>query len=165
MSSSSTDRIEKRIALRAPVARVWRAIADAKEFGTWFGVDVDGPFVAGQEVTARIAPTKVDPEVARAQEPYAGTGFTFAVERVEEPRLFSFRWHPGAPDPKDDLSKEPKTLVTFQLTEVPEGTLLVITESGFDALPPSRRKKAFAQNEGGWEAQTLLIGKYLARPS
>jgi uncharacterized protein YndB with AHSA1/START domain len=159
----TTDRIEKTVLLRAPHDRVWRAITDAKQFGTWFGVELDGPFTVGQRVTGRIAPTKVDPAVAKMQEPYAGTAVEWRVERIEPMRLFSFRWHPFAVDPKVDYGKEPTTLVEFVLEEAAGGTRLTITESGFDQIPLDRRAKAFAANEGGWTKQTELITAYLAR--
>ena len=159
---SSTDRIEKTVQLRAPLARVWRAISVAKEFGTWFGVEFDGPFAAGARVTGRIVPTKVDVEVAKSQQPYAGIAFEFTVERVEPMKLISFRWHPFAIDPKVDYSKEPTTLVTFKLEEVAGGTKLVISESGFDRIPLERRAKAFTANDEGWTSQIKLIEKYLA---
>lgn len=160
---TSTDRIEKKTVLRAPVARVWRAISDAKEFGSWFGMELDGPFTPGTRVTGRIAPTKVDPDVAKAQEPATGLAVELAVERVEPMRLFSFRWHPFAIDPSVDYSNEPTTLVAFELEEVAGGTQLTITESGFDRIPLERRAKAFASNDGGWTAQMKLIAKYLER--
>jgi uncharacterized protein YndB with AHSA1/START domain len=160
--TASTDRIEKRILLRAPHERVWNAISDSKQFGTWFGVEFDGPFVAGARMKGRIVPTKVDPEVAKAQQPYTGLAFECTVERIEPMRLFSFRWHPFAIDPKVDYSKEPTTLVVFELEEVAGGTQLTITESGFDRVPLERRAKAFASNDEGWTAQTKLIEKYLA---
>src|SRR5438132_974494 len=144
---TSTDRIEKTILLRAPSDRVWRAISDWKEFGSWFGVEFDGPFVAGTRVTGRIVPTKVDAEVAKAQEPYAGMAFECSIERIEPMRLFSFRWHPFAVDSGVDYSAEPTTLVAFELQEVTGGTKLTITESGFDGIPLERRAKAFASNE------------------
>ena len=155
----STDRIEKKVLLRAPRERVWRAVSDAQAFGTWFGVAFDGPFVEGQVVTGKIVPTKVDPTVAAHQEPYTGMACDITVERIEPERLFSFRWHPGAePDVAPDA---PTTLVTFELEPVAEGTMLTITESGFDRIPLERRAKAFADNEGGWEIQSTLVAKYL----
>jgi uncharacterized protein YndB with AHSA1/START domain len=160
--SAGTDRIEKTVLLRAPLARVWRAISVPNEFGSWFGVEFDGPFVPGARLTGRIVPTKVDPEVAKAQQPYAGRAFELSVDRIEPMRLFSFRWHPFAVDPKVDYSSEPATLVVFQLEEVPGGTKLVITESGFDKIPLERRAQAFTANEQGWTAQMKLIEKYLA---
>jgi uncharacterized protein YndB with AHSA1/START domain len=160
--STSTDRIEKRILLHAPRERVWSAISNSKQFGTWFGVQFEGPFVAGSPIKGRIMPTKVDPDVAKAQEPYSGMAFDCTVERIEPMRLFSFRWHPFAIDPKVDYSKEPTTLVVFELEEVAGGTQLTITESGFDQIPLERRAKAFASNEEGWAAQAKLIEKYLA---
>lgn len=159
---STTDRIEKTIQLRAPHARVWRAISDAKQFGSWFGVAFDGPFVAGARLTGRIVPTQVDAKVAKTQEPYAGKTFECSIDRIEPMRLFSFRWHPYAIEPGVDYSSEPTTLVVFELEEVPGGTRLTITESGFDRIPLERRAKAFASNDQGWAAQTRLLEKYLA---
>jgi len=160
--TTSTDRIEKNVLLRAPLDRVWRAISEPKQFGTWFGVEFDGPFVAGQRVGGRIVPTKVDAEVARQQEPYSGKAFDFTIDRIEPKHLLSFRWHPFAIEPGVDYSKEPTTLVVFELEEIAEGTKLRITESGFDRIPLERRAKAFAANDGGWTAQAKLIEKYLA---
>ena len=160
--ASNTDRIEKKVLLRAPRERVWRAISDSKQFGSWFGVAFDGPFVAGKPVTGKIVPTTVDEEVAKSQQPYTGFAFEFAVDRVEPIRLFSFRWHPYAVDKGVDYSKEPSTLVVFELEEAAGGTMLTVTESGFDRIPLERRAKAFAANEGGWNAQMKLIEKYLA---
>ncbi|HEX4446414.1 MAG TPA: SRPBCC family protein [Polyangiaceae bacterium] len=163
--TTETDRIQKKVLLRAPRDRVWRAVSDSREFGIWFGVEFDAPFVPGVPIKGRITPTKVDPEVAKLQEPYAGATFEFTVDRVEPARLFSFRWHPFAVDPGFDYSTEEATLVSFELEEVPDGTLLTVTESGFDRVPAGRRAKAFAANEGGWEHQTKLIAKYLAGPA
>jgi uncharacterized protein YndB with AHSA1/START domain len=160
--ATSTDRIEKSVVLRAPRERVWRAISDSTQFGSWFGVEFDGPFVAGKSIVGKMAPTSVDAEVAKSQEPYKGYRFEFAVDRVEPMRLFSFRWHPFAMDSTVDYSKEPSTLVAFVLEEVQDGTRLTVTESGFDQIPIERRAKAFAANEGGWAAQMKLVEKYLA---
>jgi uncharacterized protein YndB with AHSA1/START domain len=160
--ASNTDRIEKKVLLRAPRERVWRAISDSKQFGSWFGVAFDEPFVAGKPITGKMFTTTVDAEVAKRQEPYIGFAFEFEVDRVEPMRLFSFRWHPFAMDKGVDYSKEPSTLVVFELDEASGGTMLTVTESGFDRIPLERRAKAFAANEGGWAAQMKLIEKYLA---
>jgi uncharacterized protein YndB with AHSA1/START domain len=160
----NNDRIEKSIILKAPRERVWRAISDAREFGAWFGVEIDGPFVAGLEAVGRIMPTQVDPEVARLQEPHRGAAWRIMVERIEPERLFAFRWHPFAIDPARDYSDEPTTLVMFELSDIDDGVQLTITESGFDQLPPDRREAAFAANDGGWAHQSRLIAKYLALP-
>ncbi len=163
--TNSADRIEKTIVLRAPLARVWRAISDAREFGSWFGVEFDGPFIAGARIRGRITPTKVDAEVAKAQEPHSGKTFECSLDRITPMRLFSFRWHPFAIDPAVDYSREPMTLVAFELEEVTGGTKLTITESGFDRIPIERRAEAFTSNDQGWEGQTKLIEKYLAASS
>jgi uncharacterized protein YndB with AHSA1/START domain len=160
--ATNTDRIEKRVLLRAPRQRVWRAISDSSQFGSWFGVEFNGPFIAGARMTGRIVPTTADAEIARSQKPYEGTPFEISVDRIEPPRLFSFRWHPYAVDAGVDYSKEPTTLVVFELEEAAGGTMLTITESGFDQIPLERRAKAFASNEQGWAAQARLIEKYLA---
>ncbi len=146
-----TDRIEKRIELKAPVARVWRALTDYREFGEWFRVKIDGPFVAG--------------EVSRGQITYPGyehLPWEAVVKAIEPERLFSFTWHPYAHDPKMDYSQEPQTLVEFQLEKTAAGTLLTVTESGFDKIPAARRAEAFMRNEGGWAQQMKNIERYVA---
>jgi uncharacterized protein YndB with AHSA1/START domain len=159
-----TDLIRKYILLRATRERVWRAISDSSQFGQWFGVSLQGPFVPGQRVAGRIVPTSVDPEVAKMQEPWAGAPCDFHVERVEPMNLFSFRWHPGG-DLVENAPDDQMTTVTFELADAPGGVMLTITETGFDRVPLERRAKAFTDNEGGWEMQTRLIEKYLAKHS
>ncbi|ORW33993.1 vanillate O-demethylase oxidoreductase VanB [Mycobacterium paraense] len=155
----SADRIQKQVVLRAPLDRVWRAIADAEHFGEWFGVRFDGPFVAGQSVTATITPTTVDEEVAKRQEPHAGVTTTWEIVAIEPQRRFAYRWQPCAGDP--DVDGGPATLVEFSLAETPDGVLLTITESGFDAFPEARRSSAFEANSEGWAVQTDLVRRYL----
>ena len=137
-----TDRIEKRTLLRAPRARVWRALTNAQEFGQWFGVALEGQFAVGQSVRGKMT-------VAG----YEHLTLEVLVEQMEAERLFSFRWHPYAVDPAVDYSTEATTLVEFHLEDAPEGTSLTIVESGFDRIPKQRRAEAFRMNEGGWAAQ------------
>jgi len=147
-----SDRIEKRIELAAPVSRVWRALTDYREFGQWFCVKIDGPFVPG--------------EVSRGQMTYPGyehIKWEAVVQKMEPERLFSYTWHPYAVDPKVDYSKEAPTLVEFRLEKTATGTLLVVTESGFDKLPSDRRFEAFRRNEGGWTEQMKNIQKYVTQ--
>ena len=149
-----TDRIEKRIELKAPVARVWRALTDHREFGEWFRVKIDGPFVPG--------------DVSRGNVTYPGyehLKWEAVVKAMEPERLFSFTWHPAAVDPKMDYSKEPQTLVEFRLEKTADGTRLTVTESGFDKIPAGRRPEAFRMNEGGWAEQMKNIERYLASKS
>lgn len=159
----NTDRIEKKILLKAPLPRVWRALSDSTQFGTWFGMKFDGPFLPGVSMRGVIVPTKMNPEVANAQKKYEGIPFEIKIEQMEPERLFSFRWHPGAVEPGIDYSKEPTTLVAFALEATPDGVLLTLTESGFDAIPLDRRAQAFASNEQGWSIQMTLIEAYLAQ--
>lgn len=156
------DRIEKEVLLKAPLERVWRAISDADEFGQWFGVRFDGPFVPGASLTGVITPTSVDADVAAAQEPHAGKSDTWQIVAVEPRRRLAFRWHPYGVEDDVDYSKEPTTLVEFTLEETADGVLLRIVESGFDAIPAERRASAFESNSEGWAAQTQLVRKYLA---
>jgi uncharacterized protein YndB with AHSA1/START domain len=150
MSASSTDRIEKRIELKAPVARVWRAISDHKEFGEWFRVHLESPFVPGEITRGRITHPGYEHLLMEVE-----------VQKMEPEQLLSFHWHPYAIDPAVDYSHEPPTLVEFRLAPIEQGTLLTVTESGFDALPAERRDEAFRMNEGGWEAQLKNVEEYV----
>jgi uncharacterized protein YndB with AHSA1/START domain len=146
------DRIEKRIELQAPIARVWRALTDYREFGEWFRVKLEGPFVPGQ--------------VSRGYITYPGyehLKWEAVVQKMEPERLFSFTWHPYASDPKKDYSKETPTLVEFRLEKIPNGTLLLLTESGFDKIPADRRAEAFRRNDGGWTEQMKNIEAHVAQ--
>src|SRR5437867_3000267 len=163
MSVASTDRIEKKILLRAPRARVWRAITDAEEFGKWFGVKFDRPFAPGALMRGVLVGTAVDAEVAKAQRAYADIPFEITIDRIEPERLFSFRWHPFAVERGVDYSGEPTTLIEFVLDEVAGGVMLTVSESGFDRIPLERRAKAFTSNEQGWAIMVTLIEKYLAQ--
>jgi uncharacterized protein YndB with AHSA1/START domain len=158
-----TDRIEKKILLHAPLNRVWRALTESKEFGTWFGVKFNGPFSPGTAMKGVIVGTNVNDEIAKAQKQYEGIPFEITIERIEPERLFSFRWHPNAVDPKMDYSSEPTTLIEFVLDEVSDGVMLTVTESGFDRIPLERRAKAFTANEQGWGMVVKLIEAYLAQ--
>lgn len=158
----NTDQIKKQIVLKAKRERVWKAISDSAAFGTWFGAELDGPFVEGEWLAGRIAMTKVDSEVAKLQEPAVGMALYMLIVRVEPLQRFAFRWHVFPVEAGRDYKKELTTLVTFELSDTEGGTLLTITESGFDQLPADRRAEAFNSNDGGWTHQTKLIEKYLA---
>jgi uncharacterized protein YndB with AHSA1/START domain len=158
----TADRIEKTILLRAPRKRVWRALSDSTEFGTWFGMKFDGPFVPGARMRGVIVPTTVNAEVAKAQKEHEGKAFEITIEKIEPERLFSFRWHPHAVERGVDYSSEPTTLIVFLLEEMADGVMLTVTESGFDQIPLARRAKAFTANEQGWGMVVHLIEEYLA---
>lgn len=163
MTTATTDRIEKRILLRASRDRVWRALTDSREFGIWFGMRFTEPFAPGKRMTGTMAPTEVDPDTAAMQKQFEGLKFEITIDRIEPKRLFSFRWHPGAVDPKVDYSAEPMTLVEFALHDAEGGILLTVTESGFDQIPLARRASAFSGNDAGWSKVVTLIEKYLER--
>jgi uncharacterized protein YndB with AHSA1/START domain len=158
----NTDRIEKKVLLRAPLKRVWRALSDSAEFGSWFGMKFDGPFAPGACMRGAIVPTTVDAEVAKAQKEYEGTPFEITIEQMEPEGVFSFRWHPFAVERGVDYSAEPTTLVVFALEEVADGVMLTVTESGFDRIPLARRAKAFMANEGAWSVMVKVIEQYVS---
>jgi uncharacterized protein YndB with AHSA1/START domain len=144
------DRIEKTVELKAPVSRVWKALTDHKEFGTWFKVDLDGPFVAGCVSTGHIT-----------YPGYEHLKWEAVVKKMEPERAFSFTWHPYAIEPGTDYGSESPTLVEFTLEKTATGTRLTVVESGFDKLPAHRRDIAFRSNEGGWTIQMQNIAQYL----
>ena len=151
-TTTSTDRIEKEVTLDAPRSRVWRALTEVKQFNSWFGVNLATPFAPGAEVSGQIS--------IRG---YEHVKMTIWIEKMEPEHFFSFRWHPYAVEPGVDYSAEPTTLVSFTLEDAGGGTQLTIVESGFDAIPESRRAKAFSMNSSGWNGQAENIRKYLAR--
>lgn len=159
----STDRIKKQILIRAPHGRVWRALSNSKEFGTWFGVDLEGPFVAGKKVSGVIVGTKADAEVAKMQQVYAGKRMDLEVVKVEPERLLALRWHPHAIEEGVDYSAEQTTLIEFTLQDVEGGVMVTVTESGFDQIPIARRAKAFEANSGGWEIMVKVLDKYVTQ--
>ena len=145
-----SDRIEKSVEMKAPVSRVWRALTDYKEFGEWFRVKLENPFVPGQLTRGAIT-----------HPGYEHLKFEVAVQKMEPERFFSFTWHPFAIDPKQDYSKETPTLVEFTLEPIAGGTRLRVVEFGFHKIPAHRRAEAFRMNEGGWAAQMENIATYV----
>ena len=146
----TTDRIEKQFEVNARRSRVWRALADAEEFGSWFGMQFDRSFEPGATVHGRLTSPR-----------YAHVTVEILVDRIEPEGYFSYRWHPGAVDPAIDYSVEPMTLVEFRLEETAGGTAVTIIESGFDKLPASRRGEAFRMNEGGWTGQAKNLARHV----
>jgi uncharacterized protein YndB with AHSA1/START domain len=147
----TADRIAKRFEVNAKRSRVWRAISDAGEFGAWFGMKLDGPFAAGATVRGQLTLPG-----------YEHISLEIQVERIEPEGYFSYRWHPYPMNPKIDYSAEPATLVEFRLEETPGGTAVLITESGFDRLPSSRRAEAFRMNDAGWTGQSRKLASYVS---
>lgn len=151
-TTAETDRIERKIVINAPRARVWRALSNAEEFGNWFGANLKGQsFVVGKRTRGRISTCG-----------FEHIFFDIVVERLEAEKLFSYRWHPYPIDATVDYSKEEPTLVTFTLQDTPDkGTLLTVVESGFDKVPPHRRLEAFRMNGNGWTAKMECIARHV----
>lgn len=146
------DRIERRIELNAPVARVWRALTDHREFGEWFRVALDGPFVPGQTSRGHIT-----------HPGYENVKWEAVIQKMDPERLFSFTWHPYAVDPSVDYSKEESTLVEFRLEKTATGTRLTLTESGFEKIPAHRRAEALRMNDSGWTEQMKNIANHVTQ--
>ena len=171
---TSTDRIEKQVTLRAPLSRVWKAIADAQEFGRWFGFQLEGDFVPGKTIRGTFNGAFDEAALVEHQKslgikpskiklPGPNTVFC-TVDRIEPERYFSFRWIPYGIDADIAPEGEPTTLVEFRLEAVAGGTRVSIVESGFDRVPAHRRERAFRMNEGGWAAQAVNLEKYVDGP-
>ena len=151
MGTAVTDRIEKQVVLKAPRSRVWRALTTAEEFGTWFGAKLSGTFAPGARIRGPIT-----------HKDYDHLTLEFTVEEMVPERRFSWRWHPNAVDPAADYSKEPSTLVVFELDDAPGGgTLLKVVETGFDGIPLARRMQAYRGNDEGWAAQMQSIARHV----
>jgi uncharacterized protein YndB with AHSA1/START domain len=146
------ERIEKQIEIAAPVSRVWQALTDWRQFGEWFRVKMEGPFVAGKPAAGQI--THPGYEHVRMQ---------IVIQTMEPEKVFSYTWHPYAVDPKVDYSQEQPTLVEFRLQPTATGTLLTVTESGFENIPSARRAEAFRRNDGGWAQQMNNIQAYVCK--
>jgi uncharacterized protein YndB with AHSA1/START domain len=150
MGTATADRIEKCVELNALPPRVWRALTDYREFGEWFRVKLERPFVAGKAARGHIL-----------YPGYEHVAMEMLVKEMLPPRRFCFEWHPHAVDSNVDYSNETRTRVEFQLEETPGGTSLVVTESGFEAIPPARRERAYQMNSQGWAIQLTNIKAYL----
>ena len=148
------DRIEKQVEIAAPVARVWQALTDSRQFGEWFLVKMEGPFVAGKPVAGQIT-----------HPGYEHVRMEVVVKAIEPQTLFSFTWHPYAVDPKVDYAQEESTLIEFRLQPSPGGALLTVTESGFDKVPAERRAEALLRNDSGWAQQMKNIQAYVNKAS
>jgi uncharacterized protein YndB with AHSA1/START domain len=150
--NTMTDRIERKVLIKASRARIWRAIAEAGEFGDWFGVDFKGKsFAEGKHIQGKIT-----------YPGYEHLTMDVLIERIVPEQILSWRWHPAAIDSTVDYSLEPTTLVVFELREVDGGTLLSVVESGLDKIPLARRADVFRMNSSGWDEQMENIKKHVA---
>ena len=146
------DRIEKVVDLAAPVARVWRAITDHREFGEWFRVRLDSPFKVGETTTGNITyPGHEDMK------------WESVTEQMDHERLFAFSWPPSAIDPDTEYEEDAKVRVEFLLEPTETGTRLTITETGFQQFPESKRLEVLRSNTEGWDIQAKNIAAHVER--
>jgi len=150
MVAAELSRIEKKIVIRAPRQRVWRALTSIEEFSKWFRVESDDQFAPGARV-----------RMVSTHESCKGVAFYVDIQEMTPERLFSWRWHPGLPEPGVDYSKEPTTLVEFRLEDVEGGTMVRVVESGFDRLSLERRARIYEGNEAGWQHQMVSLEQYV----
>lgn len=147
------DSISKSIEMAASVEQVWGALIDHEKFGAWFQVALDQPFVAGKASTGHMT--------YPGFEEYRWEARVVAVEPM---RRFAFEWPATGGDKQlmDSGVPVPEwTLVEFLLEPAGSGTLLTVTESGFDKVPEPRRSNVIRSNDGGWAAQVKNIRKYV----
>ena len=145
------NRIERTIDINAPVERVWRALTDETEFGTWFRLSLHGPFEVGKVTVGEVTFPG-----------HEGAPFWARVEDMTKPRHFSFIWPMDETVAPDDPQLAGKvTLVEFELEPIDSGTRLTVRESGFENLPENRRLQVFRDNQGGWDVQTMNIKKFV----
>lgn len=145
-----TDRIEKTVDLKAPVSRVWRALTDHREFGTWFRAALDGPFALGKATRAR----STYPGCEHIQ-------WEMRVTQMEPERVFAFTSGVYGMDPGDERANDPPTTTTFTLEPIAGGTRLRMVESGYDKFPPGRRIAAWRGNDSGWDIQMGNIARHV----
>ncbi len=143
-------KIERRVEINAPIAKVWEVIIDHKKFGEWFRCKLDQPFKEGEVSTGMMTFPGAEHVKWNAK-----------VIKIESERCLEFSWPPYIEDETVDLSNEPWLNCRFELESIPGGTLLTITESGFDKLSPVIRDDARRGNEQGWEIQAGHILEYV----
>jgi uncharacterized protein YndB with AHSA1/START domain len=141
--------IERQIEIKAPVAKVWKALTDSQLFGQWFKANFHSEFVAGKTTKGMNTSKGFEMEMA------------FHIKEIKPQSYFSYAWTPFPMDRTFDYSKEEPTLVEFFLEQTSSGTLLKVKESGFTKITASRRAEAFRMHSGGWEAQLKNIEKFL----
>ncbi|HEY5922117.1 MAG TPA: SRPBCC domain-containing protein [Kofleriaceae bacterium] len=147
------DRVEQTIELRAPRSRVWRAISNGKDFGTWFGLGepltLEGDFVPGAKITGVWGSG-----ASQVRELFC------TIDKVEPERALSFRWVPYEIPPGDDPAKHPTTCIEFRLDDIEIGTRLTVVESGFSKLPADKQYTR-ERNGRGWAGQVHAIAAHL----
>ena len=141
--------IERQIEIKAPVAKVWKALTDSRQFGQWFKVDLHSEFVAGKTTKGKNTSKGFEMEMV------------FHVKEIKPQSYFSYSWIPFPMDQSFDYSQEEPTLAEFFLEQTTYGTLLKVKESGFNQITASRRAEAYKMHSGGWEAQLKNIEKFV----
>jgi uncharacterized protein YndB with AHSA1/START domain len=150
---SPFNQIQRSTFIRASRSRVWRALTDIAEFCRWFSAETEEPaFRPGAHI--KMASTYPGP--------YYKMEFFLDVEEMIPEQTFSWRWHPGVKLAGEDIADEPKTLVTFRLEDAEGGTMVTVTETGFDQLLASRQARVFKDNDGGWKTQMAAFERYFS---
>lgn len=135
--------VTRTVLIRAHRSAVWEALTTPELIAEWFGdtATLDRLAVGGKGIFGWVDFGDVPIEIVE----------------VEEPVAFAFRWG-------NDRGDE-TTLVRFTLDEVPEGTLLTVVETGFDALPggDERRRTRANENRQGWDSELDELVAFLEK--
>lgn len=139
------DRIEREIEIAASPETVWRVVSEPEHLAAWFSDEAEVEALPGKEGLL----VWHGHESAR-----------LVVERVEPPRLFSFRWVRRS---DEEPAPGNSTLVEFSLSPCPAGTRLRVVESGFRALrwPPAEVASYLSENSAGWSRELEELRAYV----
>ncbi|MFZ4508648.1 MAG: SRPBCC domain-containing protein [Fimbriimonas sp.] len=135
-------KIERKELIQAPIDRVWATIGTAEGTREWFKVTVEGEWKAGNDVTLTWN---------------SGSRTEIRLLTIEAPHRFAYQWHPGVSALLSEFPEGELTTVTFELRETPEGTELLLTETGFDRISEDRQLQALGLNTAGWEEEIQVI--------
>jgi uncharacterized protein YndB with AHSA1/START domain len=140
------DTIKRQMIFNSSRQKVWDAITKVEFICQWFSTDIDMPKLeVGEELTFRWSPPH---------------GYSRAIIEIVEPIThFAYRWENQGVDQSLPVSEVPKTLVSFVLDDVNEGTRLTLTESGFEAL--ANAGVVFQENSSGWDSELKELQDFI----
>tara|TARA_R110000868_G_scaffold216330_1_gene466442 strand:- start:337 stop:777 length:441 start_codon:yes stop_codon:yes gene_type:complete len=142
------DKIQREILINATKERIYAAITDPDLVVLWFPETLEGSYTVGERPIFGFG------EHGKNQ---------IYVENAIPYQYFAYRWIPGSNHFMGDVLTVPNTLVEFHIEELADKSCkLILSESGFAALPSDIAEKCFTQNSGGWDFMLARFEKYIA---